>query len=229
MTDKIIQHIEESIDLNNDKESHIERKPEKFHPSQLAYPCKRRTYASKLGLERFDMQTLGRFHIGNLVHEWLEQQLGQYYHYEMEKSLTATYSLPEWPTDLPPIEVVGHCDCYDPKQDLIYDFKTTKELKESPPERHRKQLMMYMDMVGVTKGKIIYIKKNDHSIQVSKTVELINSVVDSMIEKANIIRMHIQENGFPTNKSEIPYSKCGTEGNRCVGCYFENEMEFSHL
>lgn len=106
--------IVEEHHVDDDPESHVEWAPHVFHPSQVGY-CERGVLRSKLGIG--DVSDLrGTFHVGDLHHEDLEAaymerhgRLRSEEHIRME-------------TD--GITILGHYDLYDPRNDVVVDFKT---------------------------------------------------------------------------------------------------------
>jgi len=242
--------LDEKVEKRSEKGSHIEKEPFTFHPSQLGY-CKRQAYLSKLGIKKHDNKTLRIFEVGNLFHEYIQHLIKESDNenrFEIEKPLT---------TEVPStnnITLVGHCDLFDNKLNIVYDFKTRKNWNyfEPPEERHMIQLHLYQYMLwrkllnndGIDKsdsihGQVVYICKSDMEIRQypKNNLESFNPQIKSLesydlaksaLEKANDIGLEIEENGLPTCKSEIPFSHC-----ECWVCKQEKknneELLFNHL
>jgi hypothetical protein len=134
--------IGQTIRDTAEQDSHVERDTVTFHPSQLA-KCKRQATLAKLGLKDFDTDTLGTFRAGTIIHEWVQSELSaQFSDCEFKREIEQTYRNPDSGEE---ICVTGHADLWDPKQGIVYDFKTRGGWYNfnPPTDRHLDQLTLY--------------------------------------------------------------------------------------
>lgn len=203
--------VEQALQDANDPESHVERNPHNFHPSQIAR-CERRAYCSKLGLDD-QSDILGIFQTGTLIHEFLEDHMAdQHPHANFEQEITHSVD---------GIQFVGRTDCYDPEANAVYDFKTRNGWYnfDPPNDRHLDQMHVYMAALGADYGQVVYLSKADMEVRTYPQdgfFEFDADRFDRLVAKAKRIRGAIEEQGFASSASEIPFETCG--------CYFcENE------
>lgn len=206
--------IERILDAQNDGGSHTERDTGTFHPSQLA-KCPRQCAKSKLGLEEHTKETLGRFKIGTLVHEWLEDSLGERFAgVEFEKPLNETYRAEIEDEGSVEFGVTGHCDVYDSHENAVYDFKTRNGwYKFDPPnDRHLDQLTLYMDMVGAEKAQVVYLNKADLEVRTypeNGFFELDEQRLFKLLDRAATIKMELDRTeSLPSSVDELPFGLC---------------------
>lgn len=204
--------IRDALLAQRDPDSHRELDPRVFHPSQIGY-CKRQAYLSKLGLKD-DSDILGMFHTGTLIHEFMENVVGADHlpdHVALEQAVEH---------EVDGIKFVGHADCYDPKQGVVYDYKSRGGWYnfDPPTQRHTDQLLVYMDALGARDGRVVYISKKDLEVRPwpeDGTFAFDAERLAELVTKAKEIRDAIVTNGIATDESEIPFDKCG--------CYFCGE------
>lgn len=193
---KIKDAIEEELvenDIND--EEHREYNPKVFHPSQLSMlpECPRQAFNRKMKIEKQEASDLGVFHVGTLIHEWLEHHVSERLPdaMEFEKPVEGWYQettsfgevadLPDLEEkDTHSIKIEGRCDAFDPEEGIVYDFKTTGKTgwggddtrypegfltDEDYHRDYRDQLQVYMACLGVKKAKIIYLHKLDLAVK----------------------------------------------------------------
>lgn len=206
--------VQTALEAAEDDESHIERDPEVFHPSQLVR-CPRRAYCAKLGLD--DQQDiLGIFQTGTLIHEFLEAQLS-------ERFADASVAFEEdiEYTDDRGITITGRSDCIDQRAGVVYDFKTRGGWYNfnPPTQRHLDQLHLYMaGLEGVEHGQIVYLSKKDMEVRTWPTDDLFafdRERYDELIEKAVRLRDTIEAHGIAQSAADIPFEPCD--------CYFYSQ------
>lgn len=226
--------ISEMLHSTNNNDSHREMDYKTFHPSQLAN-CKRQCLLSKLGIVRHDTETLGTFRIGSLIHSHLENNMPEFLdNVEFEKELEVTLYSENHENEIP-IVLTGHCDCFDYKNNVVYDFKTRSGwYKFNPPsQRHIKQITTYMRMIKESgtyenlSGQVVYVSKKNMSVKCwpeDASFEYEHSVCNNLLQKARKVQSALLQEGFPTCESEIPFAKCG-----CWICNNEGKLDFSHI
>lgn len=220
MTERTIIDFEAKIDdalaAANDPESHVERDPDTFHPSQLAL-CDRQAYCSKLGLKD-DSDILGIFQTGTLIHEFLEEHFADVFEdvpAELEHAVEST-------DQVTGIDIVGHADCVDFGNGVVYDFKTRNGWYnfDPPVQRHLDQLHLYMGALkGIDEARVIYISKSDMEVRQwpdDGTFSFDEDCHAELLDKAAHIRDAVAEQGIAESPAEIPFDRCG-----CFIC--ENE------
>lgn len=219
--------ITNALEELNDETSHRELDSFTFHPSQLSM-CIRQMYLSKLGIKRPNPKLLGIFRIGTMIHEFMEDNVANDIEFiEFEKPLSESYVY-----DIPDghnmtIEVIGSCDCYDPKAGIVYDFKTRGSwYKFNPPvDKHLDQLTLYMDMLDIEDAQVVYINKTNFEVRTypeSGTFEKQQDRLNHSLRKAERVSLELMENGFPEHYTDIPFDKC-----ECFVCEQENRSNFT--
>jgi len=199
-----------TLAVANDDESHTERDAVRFHPSQLAR-CDRQALISKFGLEEHDTETLGTFHVGTLIHEWLEEELGgRYPGVHMEHPIAQEYRRPRQRM----IEVVGTADVYDSHDGVVYDWKTRGGWYnfDPPSERHLDQLTLYMDALDATAGQVVYINKKNLEVRTwpeDGTFGFDPERRDALIEQAFDLHERITAAGEIETIDDVPAEPCG--------------------
>lgn len=200
--------IERSLHVANDGDSHTEPDAYTFHPSQLAR-CKRQATISKYGLETHDTKTLGIFHTGTLIHQWLEQEMdGRFPGVHHETTIEQEYV-----TDDGAIVVTGHADVWDEHNGVVYDFKTRGGWYnfDPPSERHLNQLTLYMDALDANAGQVVYINKKDLEVRTwpeRDTFAFDHDRRDELVEKARAIREGVRDVEIET-RADVPFAPCG--------------------
>lgn len=207
------------LQVNNDGESHVERDPEVFHPSQLS-KCNRQATISKLGLETHDTQTLGTFFVGTLIHEWLEEEFaGTIPGMHHEIAIETEY---EDPSGGDSITITGTADVYDEHRGIVYDFKTRGGWYrfDPPSDRHLDQLTLYMDALEAQAGQVVYLNKKNLEVRTwpeTDTFGFDQGRLDSLLGDAREIRDTIRQHGPIAECSQVPFEDCG-----CWLCDKEN-------
>ncbi|AEH39512.1 PD-(D/E)XK nuclease family protein [Halopiger xanaduensis] len=198
------RELQAALERANDDESHVERDAVTFHPSQIA-ACERQAYLGKLGLKDHT-DILGTFQTGTLIHEFIEENVGpQLADAEFEKEISL---------ERDGVRFVGHTDCYDPAANAIYDFKSRNGWYrfDPPKERHLDQIHVYMAATGAEYGQVVYVNKGDLEVRTWPEDGLFEFDPDrfaAIVEKARRVRDAIDEHGFATCESEVPFDKCG--------------------
>jgi len=152
------KEVQYCLGANDNPSGHVEPDPHTFHASHFPY-CRRQAYLRKFGLLR-STRAYGRFFLGNLLHDQLREWFGLMYpDLEFEKPI-------ETVTD-DGIRIVGHADCYDPRENVVYEFKTRANWYRlhRPHDRHRRQVESYLRGTGADGGQIVYISKSDLEIR----------------------------------------------------------------
>jgi CRISPR-associated exonuclease Cas4 len=152
------QEVPRCLGATTDQSSHIEPDPGTFHASQLPY-CRRQAYLRKFGLLN-STRALGRFALGDLLHEqmrgWFETRF-PHLEFEVPVSLAAGDG----------ISIIGHADCYDPRENVVYEFKSRANWWKlsRPHNRHRKQVESYLRGLDAAGGQIVYLSRKDFEVQ----------------------------------------------------------------
>ena len=195
--------LQGALEDAEDTESHVERNPDVFHPSQLAY-CDRQAYLSKLGLKDTS-DILGIFRTGTMIHEFIEEYVGtRVPRAEFEHPVEHTVG---------DITITGTCDCYDPETDSIADFKSRNGWYrfDPPSQRHVDQLLVYMAALDAQYGQVVYVSKGDMEVRTwpeDGLFEFDGERYDKIVAKAERIRDAIESEGIPESADDIPFEKC---------------------
>jgi hypothetical protein len=229
--------IEEALIEQNNGESHVENDCYTFHPSQLAGDCKRQILLSKFGIENHGIDDLGRFRIGTLVHEWLENHLPEIIRNDRYSVIM------EKPVDYHAgkIHITGSVDCviYDNKEKTksIIDFKTQNGWYYFDPwdfegkftehkDYHLDQIVIYSVMLDADFCKLVYINKGDFEVKPWPKNTWFNPIYTrfaNLLKTAEYLSNWLEEfesdkGRLPESKEDIPFEKCGD----CIGCKFES-------
>lgn len=202
---------------NNDQDdSHTEVDPDVFHASQVGM-CTRQLYLSKLGLKDFTPKVLGIFQTGTNIHEWIEEEFQDEMPGEFEKPL-------EYEDEETGLKFTGHCDYYDPEEEVVYDFKTRGSFYRldptDPQEKYLDQLTVYMKMLGVKRAKLVYISKKNKQIVHYPTEEdpqeyfsFSEKRWEKIVRKAQTVRSAVEKHGAVDEKDLVPFNTCS-----CYAC-----------
>lgn len=215
--------IQSTLTRLNDEHSHTELDPYTFHPSQLA-KCPRQCYASKLGLlDHTD--NYGTFHTGNEIHAFMEREVGPNLEVDTQREHPVRL-------EVDGLTIVGHVDCYEPGEDIVYDYKSRANwYKFSPPiQRHLDQVYLYMRAMRASRGQIVYLSKADLEVRTwppqsagIDTFAFKPARFQDLLGKGKRITATIIDEGYPTSEEEIPFEK-----DDCWFCKQET-LQFDHL
>jgi CRISPR/Cas system-associated exonuclease Cas4 (RecB family) len=221
------------VHLDGEEDSHTELNPHVFHPSQLANTCPRQVYLQKLGLVEIPP---GAARVGSLIHEFICDNLPQLSddHSDVLRQLgidpnhvDALEFEEDTTIDLGGIVLTGRYDLYDPREDVIVDWKTKDDLERLhlPIKEDIEQVTLYMHMVGASRAKLVYIQRTDLASQAfparddnRHTVDFDRTRFKRLIARAWHVRQAIETHGIATAPDEIPFDRCG-----CWKCRREDE------
>lgn len=232
--------VQDAINRDQDTQSHQVNEAHVYHPSELVY-CKRRTFCKQLGVEHVDDDLRGIFHTGNLIHEWLEQNLALPATAQREKSLRYSIGSHEHA----PV-ITGTADVIDYEERVVVDYKTRASFyNHNPPvDRHVDQVQLYMHSIidqeaedktfVPPKAKIVYISKKDFGVKPYPRGDdewirydpkrVSDLVADKAQDVTHEILRLMDEYGCSydeltdhINEEDIPYDECG--------CYFCQQEE----
>jgi len=226
---------------SNRSNSHTELDTTTFRASSMGY-CPRQILLNKIVAKVHDSETMGRFQIGDFIHDWIQQKI-----------------LPSHPTmhenqvkvELGDITIKGHYDCYDLRDETVYDFKSRSSWYrfEPPYNYHLDQLEVYMRALGVNKAMMVYVSKSDLTVETwpdhfnqseerdgvngedQKYVRPDDERWKDIVEKAQKVHRYLEKNGFPKSIEEVNNAFKPCRSDDCMGCKFEDgtEFDFSHL
>jgi hypothetical protein len=221
------------VHLDADDDSHTELNPHVFHPSQLGNTCARQVYLQKLGL--VDIPP-GAARVGALIHDDIQETLPRLAteHAEVLEHLgidpdhvsELEFEQPVT-TDLGGIKLKGRYDLYDPREDIIVDWKTKTDLAHThlPIKEDIEQLMLYIHLRDASAGKLVYIQRTNLDSQaypprdgVRHAIDYDENLFKRLIARAWRVRQVIEKYGIATSSDEIPFDKCG-----CWKCSREEE------
>ena len=196
--------IQEKITNALNESSHGKGDPlELFHPSAAGY-CKRQIYLKKRDMKRYDDYVKGAMKVGSVIHEDIQDiDFGR--DVEIEKEVE--YNPSEYPH-----YYKGKCDIYDPEADVVYDIKTTANMKYTDKPHHRAQLQIYMKALDVDRGYLLYVSKKSHAknelIEVKRDDDKIEEINEKVKEVYEVLRE--EERNIPFDKCDCYF--CDSEG-----------------
>jgi len=120
-----------------------------IHVSDLTL-CMRKMVFRKLNPTPTTMKELNFFTSGRAIHDAI-QTLAQYHpKYEIEKEVMYNFEEKN-------LTVQGHIDLYDSEQNIPIECKSSRANQQKEVKSfHRRQLEIYMAMVGAEKGLVLY-------------------------------------------------------------------------
>lgn len=197
------RELQLALERANDSESHVERDAATMHPSQIA-ACKRQAYLGKLGLKDHT-DILGTFQTGTLIHEFIEDYVGDHVDAEFEKAVEL---------ERDGVRFVGHTDCYDPAANAVYDFKSRNGWYrfDPPKDRHLDQMHVYMAATGAEYGQVVYVNKGDLEVRTwpeDGFFEFDPERFEAIVTKAQQVRDAVQDHGIASSEGEVPFDRCG--------------------
>jgi hypothetical protein len=233
------QELEQKL-VERNGHSHTELDKTTFRASSVGY-CERQILLSKLGVKTFDAETQGRFQAGDFIHDWIQENILPRHATKHENQVKV---------QLGDITLKGHYDCFDPINEVVYDFKSRSSwYRFNPPTtRHLDQLEVYMRALGITKGLMVYVSKSDLSVEtwpdyfdrseerenVDEKGELVTVDDDrwnKIVDKLQNVRDYLQKNGYPTSVEEVNSAFKPCNDSECMGCKFEDteKWDFTHV
>jgi len=119
-----------------------------FHSSECGL-CPRLIYLSRTNPVEDSIETKKIYLVGNIFHKFIEKNL--FKDYACEKKIE--YNNKDF-------KIVGKVDAYNDKEAI--DFKTCKDARYvyEPKKEYIVQMNIYLKILGLDKGRIIYIGKN---------------------------------------------------------------------
>ncbi len=196
--------IQEKISKALNESNHEKGDPlELFHPSAAGY-CKRQIYKGKRDMKRFDDYVKGAMEVGTLIHEDIQDiDFGR--DVDIEKEVV--YDPENYPHYFK-----GKCDIYDPEAEVVYDIKTTSNMRYTDKPHHRKQLQVYMKALGIEEGYLLYVSKKSHAknelIKVERDDDKIQRINDKIQEVYEVLKE--EEKNLPFEKCDCFF--CDSEG-----------------
>jgi len=198
------------MNIKNRLEKHIKKNQEaydkshvqidsKFYPSSLGL-CPRFLFMEKTNPRKDseDLKSIGI--VGTMFHDWIEDEL--YKDYKCEQVVKF---------DNGKIQISGRVDAVNDEE--VIDFKTCSNIDyiDEPKDEHIAQLTVYMHILKLKKGKLIYITKSTFKCK-EFTIKYDKKKFDEIIAKLETIHNHILKKSKPTDvviKDTIPhYTMC---------------------
>lgn len=144
--------------------NHIESRKEerevgKYYVSEIPYCGRRLYYLYKIG-SRHNFKKLLFFEACIGVHERFSKILGSNVVSKLEEPVIL---------DLNEIKIIGKCDMVilsNNGVEYVIEFKTVSGLSnivDIPDKQHIEQLNMYMGILGIGKGALVYIDRNNYN------------------------------------------------------------------
>jgi CRISPR/Cas system-associated exonuclease Cas4 (RecB family) len=157
-------------EFNDELEKYIEKRKEWskenyiktntiFHASEAGL-CPRKIFLERTCPMDENEILYKMFEIGNIFHEFIQSKI---FHGENERPLAYT---------IDNLKILGRADIVMPNE--IIEIKTIKNVNYLfvPKEEHVIQLNIYLNVLEIPKGRIIYVNKNDFE---SKEFDIIKS------------------------------------------------------
>ncbi|MEM2932845.1 MAG: Dna2/Cas4 domain-containing protein [Candidatus Pacearchaeota archaeon] len=136
----------------------------RYYPSEIAN-CLRKTWFSYKIPKPLDTKVIKIFQIGNMLHEFVTNVL------KNEKNKEIEFVKSEIPIEvkIDDFIIAGRVDNLvlvklneiNQVRYVLVEVKSTKVLPEKHKKEHEAQLQFYMQVLGITKGIILYIQKDN--------------------------------------------------------------------
>ena len=230
--DELEKAITEYLKQQNEKrdQSYWDVKPDIYHVTD-ATKCLRRAYYKRKIDKDPDGDSLRNFKLGHITEDILEEVFKNAYHNignsERIKAIVEDEEFGEF-------QLVGETDIvqYDKmpvnddvmvesKGDIIniWEIKSTKNLyyqKNEPSDYHPEQLNLYLGLLGLGKGHIVYIDKRDLSVAVHE-LEFDEELFKESVERIKELRRHIKKDEEPD--ADPKSWECGI-------CSYQDECDY---
>lgn len=183
---------------------------ERFHPSTSGY-CERQIFLSKINARTFTDIVRGSMQSGTLIHNWVQSfnEIKENFFIEKQVRLNVPDS---------PIYFLGNSDLVAKDNSLVVDLKSINGLnyvRGTPMTDHIYQVLIYMQGLGIQKGKIIYINKADLDV-VEHIIEPSPIRLNKAYEKVKKVYEALKIWDAQPKWDKIPFDKCG-----CYHCRSE--------
>jgi len=135
-----------------------------WHPSKLG-SCMRGMYLERLGVKpdtEFDARTLRVFNVGHLFEDWIVELIEGTSGYEFTKQVRVEDKA---------LDIAGYADLFvkKGKEQKLYEIKSKhsrafwymENKKEGANHHHKMQLWLYLKLLNVSEGAILYVSKDD--------------------------------------------------------------------
>jgi len=179
MDTKTLSRIENFLSKDKDQE-YYKVKDGFYHASECGQ-CLRFIYLSRIKPIEDNPELKKIYLIGNIFHDFFEKEL--FKDYTCEKKII--YINPDF-------QIVGKADAFNDQE--VLDFKTCKNVRYifEPKKEHIIQLNIYMKILGLKQGRIIFIDKNDLKIKEFE-VEYDEELFKETINKLKFINKKLKE------------------------------------
>jgi len=210
----------EEIEINNLIDKYLdkptkEREIGRYYASELG-TCPRKLYFSYKIPKKLDSDTIRIFEVGNLFHEFIAKVLGNSQSIKLlenERSVTlitkgSSAIVTGRIDDLILVEKTGEKIIIDVKTIKSFDFLT------EPKHEHKMQVMMYLKSLGLKKGALLYVKKEDMQIRYFE-FEYDELIVNEILEKAEIVHLGLKTDTPPVKNKDNWMCKFCNYCNEC--------------
>lgn len=220
--------VKKALEKQNKDTYSYEPNPKVFHPSSLG-KCRRQMFLSKLDQHYYPADVQGKFVVGTVIHEWLEEHLKESLR---EEGITPLFEEKvEFEED--GLKFKGRADYYNPETGRVVDFKTRANWYnfEPPKAAHIDQVHAYMRGLDTDKAAILYIQKKDMELRQFPKYEDYFTFDEQRWEnlkaKAKQVRDVVkervenrEEGDYVRGMNDIPFPNCG----ECYVCRHEKEI-----
>ena len=183
---------------------------ERFHPSTAGY-CERQIFLSKIHAKTFPVSVRGAMQCGTIIHHWIQNINEIKKNFDIELPVTTT--VPE-----SNIYFKGNADLVAKDKSIVIDLKTINSLsyvKSSPMKEHVYQILIYMQGLDITRGKLIYINKLNLET-VEHVIVMNQTKLKKVYDKVKNVYTALKVWDAKEIWGDLPFSKCG-----CFHCNVE--------
>jgi len=189
--------IEEKI-----SERYKERRQKKnFYPTD-SDKCPKRLFLEFKGVvgDGLTINNMKTFEIGNYTHRYLQELLGGISEFRIDTTWRG-HKLTGYADDLIVLDGL-----------TVVDYKTVstfgvKHIIKRPKEEHIKQINLYMDVLKIQRGILLYWDKNDGTM-IEHEVRLDKNVLDEIDRFFSFVEESLKTNTVPDNMYKLGNYKC---------------------
>lgn len=202
ITKKLNEFIE-----NKDKEMakyHQPLKKNEFFVTQSGLCMRHIWYIKKYGWI-IDIDTKKLFYMGTMIHEFFQTKILDKNIYKFEQPIQIKTKK---------ILIRGRIDAISYENEIL-ELKSCMFLPKEPDEKYKSQIILYMSQIQNSKGKLIYISKNDLQIK-EFDIDFDLFLYNEILGKFEHIFDCLQKNILP-NKEPVKYCKYCDFADKCQG------------
>jgi len=208
------KQVNEIIDNFLTKEGKT-REVGRYYASELGM-CPRKLYFSYKMPKQIDLDTIRIFEVGNIFHEFIAKVFANSKSVRLLENERSVTLISKESSAI----VTGRIDdliVLESGEKVIVDVKTIKSFDylTEPKHEHKLQVMMYLKSLGIKKGGLLYVKKDDLQIRYFE-FDYDELLVTEILDNADLVNQALKTN-TPPRKTKDTWA--------CKWCAYNNECK----